>query len=534
MPWTFDIHTNTWTASEFSDLNMTTANNLIVHGQPYQPSDGGLFDASLSSNFQSSPNPNVTVQMPQSQIMNFGYGAGVQVSDFGVNSLLGENLGLEDRTYTRAELIDAGVASMSDFQVFSTLYTPGANVADGGAIAAYVHGSVGFAIGTESTFVVENGVLIEISGDLRAFDDNFNFESDSVPDLVNTIIQYTLGPGSDVPEGAIVFLEYRGDGRLDIATDASWIEVLNGLKALVNENLVQPLFESMTGQAYCFGLQTPVAMWPTDTPLKPNSNGLYNQSDVRAKIWHKPIEQIEPGDLVVSFDAEGNLVPGPVTRIFENDAKILLDFHGTKVTPGHVYLRPDSSRAHKFETLIDVLRDDGVIQHQDGTLIRAATNVPVGDARDGFVKAVTGTRNTDGQVIPLQEGRIRLGTRFIVGEGEQRKSYAVADLIEAGGGVVGEDELIRVGDDEGVPFHWEFSDTLPNPEDFVLACSGTTLEDIYKAAEWESQGPRLPAPMVLDGGQVKPLTGAALTAMPRNEPLGVEHGIDGESEGQKA
>ncbi|MEO0772937.1 MAG: hypothetical protein AAFZ04_07115 [Pseudomonadota bacterium] len=160
-------------------------------------------------------------------------------------------------------------------------------------------------------------------------------------------------------------------------------------------------FLAELGFESCFGPGVTVAMWPTGLPLKPNANGPYNQSEISAKIWHKPIEQIEPGDLVVSFDAEGNLVPGPVTRIFENDAKILLDFHGTKVTPGHVYLRPDSSRAHNFETLIDVLRDDGVIQHQDGTLIRAATNVPVDDVRDGFVQAVTGTPNADGRVVPV-------------------------------------------------------------------------------------------------------------------------------------
>ena len=99
----------------------------------------------------------------------------------------------------------------------------------------------------------------------------------------------------------------------------------------------------------------------------------------------------------------------------------------------------------------------------------------------------------------------------------------MADLIEARGGVVGDDGLVRVGDGPAMPFHWEFGDTLPEPEDFVLACSGTTLEDIYKAAEWESQGPHLPAPMVLDGGPVEPLSGAALSAMPRNEPLDVAH-----------
>jgi hypothetical protein len=277
----------------------------------------------------------------------------------------------------------------------------------------------------------------------------------------------------------------------------------------------------------CFGPEVPIDMWPLHPDFAPdpsNPNKIFDQDAVRAKVWKKPIELIRVGDIVVSFDDNDNLVPGPVTETFQHDAKILLNFHGTRVTPGHVYYRPDSKKSYKYETLIDVLRDDGVIKHQDGTLIRAATNAPVDSPRDGFVRAVAGKRKADGTFVQTDEGRIRLGTRFVVGTGEERKSFAVADLIERNGGVVGADELIHVSDNPGVPFTWDFADTLPKPEDFVLACSGTTLEDIYKAAEWESQGPRLPAPTVLDRGPVQPLKGAALSAMPRNEPLHVAHG----------
>ncbi|MFV0334081.1 MAG: hypothetical protein ACK5JR_08440 [Tropicimonas sp.] len=92
----------------------------------------------------------------------------------------------------------------------------------------------------------------------------------------------------------------------------------------------------------CFGPEVPIDMWPLDPDLKPGPNGIYDQDEVRAKIWKKPIELIRVGDIVVSFDENDNLVPGPVTRTFENSAKILLKFHGTRVTPGHVYYRPDS------------------------------------------------------------------------------------------------------------------------------------------------------------------------------------------------
>ncbi len=66
----------------------------------------------------------------------------------------------------------------------------------------------------------------------------------------------------------------------------------------------------------------------------------YDQDEVRAKIWRKPIELVRAGDLVVAFDDDHNLVPGPVTRTMTNDAKILLNFFCTRVTPGHVYYRP--------------------------------------------------------------------------------------------------------------------------------------------------------------------------------------------------
>ncbi|QBY00592.1 hypothetical protein E2K80_07430 [Rhodophyticola sp. CCM32] len=48
--------------------------------------------------------------------------------------------------------------------------------------------------------------------------------------------------------------------------------------------------------------------------------------------------------MVLSFDKDEDLVPGKVTRTFQNDAKIILDFHGTFVTPGHVYYRHDSKK----------------------------------------------------------------------------------------------------------------------------------------------------------------------------------------------
>ncbi|WP_245230956.1 hypothetical protein [Parasedimentitalea huanghaiensis] len=338
--------------------------------------------------------------------------------------------------------------------------------------------------------------------------------------ILSTSIRAIILQGGDVTTEDLAAIVARMDELVDAGLPVGW-----GATVLFRE--IYDTYNAGNGTNFdsCFGPEVPIDMWPIDPDLKPGPDGIYDQDEVLSKVWKKPIELIEVGDIVMSFDENDNLVPGPVTRTFQNDAKILLNFHGTRVTPGHVYYRPDSKKSYKYEMLIDVLRDDGVIKHQDGTLIRAATNVAVDDPRDGFVKAVAGNRKTDGTFEQLDEGRIRLGTRFLVGRGKERKSWSAADLIALGGGVVGDDELIRVGEGEPLPFLWDFGETLPKPEDFVLASSGTTLEDIYKAAEWESQGPRLAAPMVLDRGPVQPLKGAALSAMPRNEPLEVVHSL---------
>lgn len=116
----------------------------------------------------------------------------------------------------------------------------------------------------------------------------------------------------------------------------------------------------------CFTAGTPIDMWPLDLGFAPDANGLYNQDAVRAAIWQKPIEEIAVGDIVVSFDGQRNLVPGRGPRLLRNQVKIILNYHVTQVTPGHVYFRADGAKS--FETLMDILRDDGVIQSRDGTL----------------------------------------------------------------------------------------------------------------------------------------------------------------------
>ncbi|MEM9910689.1 MAG: hypothetical protein AAF922_07875 [Pseudomonadota bacterium] len=148
----------------------------------------------------------------------------------------------------------------------------------------------------------------------------------------------------------------------------------------------------------CFGPEVSINMWQLDSELSSDPNGILGQDYLPTKTQLKPIKDIIPGDIVVSFDKDGSRVPGTVTRIFTKDVKIVLDFFGTGVTPGHVYYRADGAKPSTYETLIDILRFDGVIEKQDGTQIRAATGMSLDDPRDGFVWAVTGAQTDDGSV----------------------------------------------------------------------------------------------------------------------------------------
>lgn len=92
----------------------------------------------------------------------------------------------------------------------------------------------------------------------------------------------------------------------------------------------------------------------------------------------KPIEQIMPGDMVMSFDGAANngrgaLVPQRVTRTMQNVTNTVIDLRGLKVTPGHVFPTGEGD----FAQIRHILRDDRTIVERDGRIVRARTGVPV-------------------------------------------------------------------------------------------------------------------------------------------------------------
>lgn len=207
---------------------------------------------------------------------------------------------------------------------------------------------------------------------------------------------------------------------------------------------------------------------------------------------HKPVERIVAGDMVLSFDAQGALVPGRVARVFARRATQLLDFHGTRVTPGHVYLCGEGRFAGQYVALIDILRSDGAVVARDGGLIRAATGAPVGSEGDvALIWVALGTLDAAGGLVVRDARQMRAATRVCLPDG---RDLSLADMLAAAGATLTEAGLVRMPDGQERMFHWTLSDQLPRPEDYVLARSGTDLAAIFDAAEWEDAPPRLTAP----------------------------------------
>jgi len=281
---------------------------------------------------------------------------------------------------------------------------------------------------------------------------------------------------------------------------------------LINEQTV-PIDPSVAGNIssvfsrpdqHCFLAETPIQMWPLDPSIKPRADGSYDEQLVLSKVWEKPISDICAGDLVVSYDNNGRIKPGAVTRTMTNAATHLLDFWNTGVTPGHAYYCADGKFKGQHVPLMDILRTDGAIMRADGTVIRAATNCEVGSMGDLMIHVSASLQNADGTWTEPKPGKVRFGTRIILPDGTHMsfmemaadEGWKVSDDGYMVGSIQGEDGTLR---EQKFLFPYAYGETLPKPEDYILARSDVTLEAIYAAGEWEQIGTQMPAPANMIG-----------------------------------
>ncbi|MCA3508474.1 MAG: hypothetical protein IOD01_14565 [Rhodobacter sp.] len=309
----------------------------------------------------------------------------------------------------------------------------------------FVETTLGYSTDDVSLQVVQNA-LAEYPTPFGSYFAGPGFVSHYSPDA-NTVINITrqlhlLEPGVVVRKVVIEEGQYKiitygmGTGFL-ARRNEEWARTVWGLAdafilhhiiidTFENGNLILPEpggFRTTAPEDQCFGASTPIDMWPLDPTVKAGSVGIYDEEVVRAQIWRKPIEQIRADDIVVSFDRRGNLVPRRVTRTFVNDVAHVLDFHGTGVTPGHVFLCGAGRFKGRHVPLIDILRDDGAVVRQDGSLMRASTGCAVGSDGDRVIEVVAADGST---------GWVRAGMRVAGKTGE----VAVSALIVQAGEVI--------------------------------------------------------------------------------------------------
>ncbi|MEO1192212.1 MAG: hypothetical protein AAFY02_10675 [Pseudomonadota bacterium] len=198
----------------------------------------------------------------------------------------------------------------------------------------------------------------------------------------------------------------------------------------------------------------------------------------------KRIECVKVGDRVETFDSEGVLVSRKITDVWSREVPHILDLFGTKVTPGHAFECGDGPYEGQYRPLIEILLEDGALVRANGDLVRAATGCLVGSDLDRKVAVLwtTDPRASSADLpmiaeVKWQESYLRLGQRLIRKDGS---SWTVAQSLAAQGLRPTEDGLIeyRAGDPPeplyriGQPIR---------PEQYVLARSGLTLEEIMNA-----------------------------------------------------
>ena len=250
---------------------------------------------------------------------------------------------------------------------------------------------------------------------------------------------------------------------------------------------------------HCFLSDTIIDMWPLDPSIEPQADGSYDEAVVLLQVWGKPIKDIKVGDIVVAYDDKGRLSPQRVLRTMENSATHILDFWGTGTTPGHAYFCADGPNKGKHAPIMDILRLDGAIMHADGRMIRAGTGCVVGSMGDLMIHAAATTQKLNGSWTNPKLGKVRFGTRVILPDGRDMSFLEMAH--EEGWNITDEGYMVgRIKSNDGTVqervFHFPYThgEYLPNPEDYILARSAVTLEEIYAAGEWEQIGTQMTAP----------------------------------------
>jgi hypothetical protein len=214
MSWTLDKTTGVWKCTRYSDLNYAEINNLAEYGEPMSPYEPG-FDQNFEPDFD-----NVIVEMPQLEVMTHGYGHNIKAESFPVvERFLKGKITIPPGTYRFADLVRRKVVVEKDRWIRSNLYGWGGYGITAGDIdpldAAYIHGTVSFALMRGTRFTVAKS-LRRVDAEIGAGDDNWDFDSNTIPRFVNAAVAAIFGPDHYNLTKPIQ-IRFRGPGKRSIA-----------------------------------------------------------------------------------------------------------------------------------------------------------------------------------------------------------------------------------------------------------------------------------------------------------------------------
>lgn len=244
MSWSYDTVTKVWRCTLYSDLQYAEINNFAEYGQPFSPYQRG-YDHNHVPDFG-----NIVIEMSQSEVMTKGYGANITALDFPlVNHFLDNGVMMGDSpympqfiergadallsavgaipqlpigAYSLGNLIDARAARNQDRFISTNLYGWGSYGIAAGSIsaadAAYIHGTVSFALRRNSTFIVSSTER-RVEAEIGAGDDNWDFNSSTINPVVNAAVATLAGP-DHYNLTAPIRIQFRGRGKLMVATKA--------------------------------------------------------------------------------------------------------------------------------------------------------------------------------------------------------------------------------------------------------------------------------------------------------------------------
>jgi hypothetical protein len=242
MSWSYDTSAKVWRCTRFSDLQYAEINNFAEYGQPVSPYEAG-YDHNHVPDFG-----NIVIEISQHEVMNSGYGRNITALDFPlVNHFLDNGVMMGDTKYMPqfvergadtilsavgaipqlppgrhklGDLIDRRAARNKDRFISTNLYGWGSYGIDAGGIsaadAAYIHGTVSFALTRNTVFVVTS-IERRVEAEIGAGDDNWDFDSSTISSGVNAAVATLVGPDHYNLTDAIK-IRFRGPGKRMIAS----------------------------------------------------------------------------------------------------------------------------------------------------------------------------------------------------------------------------------------------------------------------------------------------------------------------------